>query len=623
MTRPTWWSQRFAAEGGAAAEGISKQLGRPPMDPLTILLRESAQNSWDARRPDSVVEYRIQIRTLGADAEAWRRLLLPGPMGGRQDAGLNDALCPGRFLITISDRGTRGLGGPLRADERSPDGVVPNFVQFLRNVGEPSDQEFGGGTYGFGKGILYGVSSAHTILVSTHCLDGLGHDRRLMAASLAHSFYEADVRYTGRHWWGDCKDDVPDPITDDAAVEHARTLSLPEFDQQTGTDIVIIGADLGLETGVDGDEVPRTPQQAGEFLASSILWNLWPKLGSEVRPESMRFLVEVDGQKIAMPAPSSVPRLRDFVHALDAIHQGDARRYERSRQPLHGGDINVRTCASDPNLGRDAGRVVDSAAPFSAPYRHIARMRAAELVVDYFEGNEHPDPLLGYAGVFLASHEADAAFAASEPPTHDDWVDRGLAGSQRGVVQGSRKFIRGSIADHLPQAIGSGATLAGLGRFASQLAGLASASGLGVGGTARTSTDADDRDGVPGRNDTPDRSGRGRRSGRPSIVRGPDIRIHDGVPMIVAHVLMPSSPTPCRLVLRPHVVLEGGGRESEPPMGETAPHVLGWWRLNEPQWASREAALHVTPHPTEQVFGVAVAYMADVTVRFELESEDL
>ncbi len=605
------------------------------MDPLTILVRESAQNSWDARLPDSVVDYRIRIRTLGADADVWRRLLLPGPMSGRQDASLDAALRPDRFFITISDRGTRGLGGPLRADEKSPDGVVPNFVQFLRNVGEPSDQEFGGGTYGFGKGILYSVSSAHTILVDTRCLDGLGHDRRLMAASLAHSFYDADIRYTGRHWWGDCGGDVPDPIVGDEAAVHARTLGLPGFGEQTGTDIVIIGADLGVEVGADGDESPRTPQQAGEFLASSILWNLWPKLGSETRPQVMQFLIDVDGHVIDVPAPSSVPQLRGFVHALDDIHQGNALRYQRTRPPRHGGDMSIQTCASDPLLGREAGRIIDSAAAINPPYRHIARMRQAELVVDYFEGSEHPDPLLGYTGVFAASHEADAAFAASEPPTHDDWVDRGLAISQRGVVRGSRTFIKNTIEHHLPQVAGGGATLAGLGRFASQLAGLASASGLGAGGAARLSTGADTRDGVGdastgnGSDNSADRSqasngsGSGRRPARPSIVRGPDVRIQDGAPMVIAHVLMPPSPRSRKLTLRPHVVLEGGGTESEPPTGARALHVLGWWRLSEPHWASQDAALTVAPETTEQVFGVAVGYVPDVTIRFDLVSEDL
>ncbi|WP_426564275.1 hypothetical protein ACPPVT_00090 [Angustibacter sp. McL0619] len=638
MNPPQWWSQRFAAEGGAAAEGISKQLGRPPLDLLTILVRESAQNSWDARLPDGVVDFSIRIHTLGDDAQIWRRTLLPGPKGQR-DTGLEEALVPGRHLLIVSDRGTRGLGGPLRADEKAAEGVVPNFVQFLRNVGEPSDQEYGGGTYGFGKGILYMVSSAHAILVDTKCQDGAAHERRLMGASLAHSFYEGDVRYTGRHWWGDCSDDVPDPVTGEQAAGISNLLGLPGFGTgETGSDIVILGADLGSESGEDGEESPRTPVGAGEFLASSILWHLWPKAGSPTRRAGMRFRVTVEGQDVPMPAPSSIPQLQGFVKALDQVRQGDSTRYERSVAPLHGGDINIQACPADPMRGRDASRIVGSASSISAPYRHIARMRTAELVVDYLEGHEHPDPLLGYVGVFVGSRDADPDFAASEPPTHDDWVERGLTGRARGVVRGSKQFIRNAIAAQLPQPTGAGSQLAGLGRFASQLAGLASVSGLGVGGVGRidgsVAMSTHDTDAAAagtglegtapgGASDAAGTAPKRRRAERPSIIHGPVVELHGGEPMVVAHIKLPAASTPRRLSLTPHVVLEGGGRESEPPAGLGAPDVVGWWPLNGSAWLANGPNVTVAPAATADVLGVAVRYTADVTIRFELDSEDL
>ncbi|WP_315093519.1 hypothetical protein [uncultured Cellulomonas sp.] len=631
MSNPQWWSQQFAAEGGAAAEGISKQLGRPPIDPLTILVRESAQNSWDARLPGSVVDYTVTIRTLGDDASIWAEHLLPGPKGGQRDTGLRDALARGSQLLIISDRGTRGLGGPLRANQRAPEGVVPNFVQFLRNVGEPSDQEYGGGTYGFGKGILYGVSNAHAIVVDTHCDDSGADDRRLMGASLAHSFYEGDTRYTGRHWWGDCTDDIPDPVVGTDAAELSRMLGLPGFDDgRTGTDIVILGADLGAEGDEAGDDTPRTPLEAGEFLASSILWHLWPKAGSSTRPEGMRFRVAVNGQDVPVPSPSSVPELQSFVRALDRIHEGDSRPYARKTAPLLAGHINIQPCPAVPSFARDPGRVVRSAASIRESYRHVARMRTAELVVDYFEGPEHPDPLLGYAGVFLASHEADSDFAASEPPTHDDWVERGLVGRQRGVVRDSRAFIRSAVGAYLPDSVGPGVALAGLGQFSAQLAGLSTTSGLGVGGVARVGP-ADPA--VPGKAEgsgegtasgATSRPASGRRqSRRASIIEGPAVRLQGDRPMVVAHVSVPPAPGARRLTITPQVVLEGGGRESDPPSGASALQIVGWWQLDHDVWASTGSSLTVAPSTSERVFGFAMHYAPDVTVRFDLASEDL
>lgn len=230
---PTWWSQPFAPEGSAAAEGIVKQLGRPSLDPLTVLIREAAQNSWDARLGHTPVRFGLSLRRLGDAAETWRRQLLPPP-DPRADITLTDALSPDSLVLVVSDRDTVGLGGPLRAGHRPPAGERPDFVQFMRNIGEPNDNQFGGGTYGFGKGIYYRVSQISTILVDTRNRESGPTARRLMGSSLGPSWFDADDRrYTGRHWWGSVIDDVPDPLLGDHAAAVAEQLGLPDSETNT------------------------------------------------------------------------------------------------------------------------------------------------------------------------------------------------------------------------------------------------------------------------------------------------------------------------------------------------------------------------------------------------------
>lgn len=73
MTEPAWHSQTFPPEGASAAEGIRNQLGRPELDLLTILVRESAQNSWDARTGHAAVDYHLDLKIVSpAHAPAWR-----------------------------------------------------------------------------------------------------------------------------------------------------------------------------------------------------------------------------------------------------------------------------------------------------------------------------------------------------------------------------------------------------------------------------------------------------------------------------------------------------------------------------------------------------------------------
>ncbi len=269
-----WWSQPFAPEGSAAAEGLVQHLGRPALDPLTVLVREAVQNSWDARLGDGVVTFDIDVRLLGARTAAWREVLLPGP-ASESNVDLDRALRPDAAVVVVSDRNTVGLGGPLRAGTKAQGDEKADFVQFLRNVGEPSDHKFGGGTYGFGKGIFYRLSRTGAILVDTKTAVGGPAGRRLMGAALGHSWYRGDRRFTGRHWWGVvAPDDIPDPAVDEQAAEIADVLGLPGFaDGRPGTDIVILAADLGV-TGAEPDTRPRTPHESATLLSSSVLWNV-------------------------------------------------------------------------------------------------------------------------------------------------------------------------------------------------------------------------------------------------------------------------------------------------------------------------------------------------------------
>lgn len=610
--KPEWWSQPFPPEGGPAGEGIAQQLGRPALDPLTVLVREAAQNSWDARQDDlQPVRFTMDLRRLGSRADTWQSTLLPGPRmdGDKGVSPLEESLTADSYVLIISDRNTRGLGGPLRADERGPDGVPANFVQFLRNVGEPSDHEFGGGTFGYGKGILYGLSASRTILVDSHTIDGLGSPRRLMGSALGHSFHGDDVRYTGRHWWGVEEGSVTNPVGEPRASELAESLGMPGFHpHEFGTDIAIVGFDLGFAAGDDGEARARTHREAGVYLASSILWNLWPKMGSLIRSEKMIFSVLVDGEPIVIPQPDDHPLLRGFSLALDAIYQGDAIGFTRTVEPRHAGDLALLSWPTNPvGLGADS-EVTLAASPLESPMHHIARMRVPELVVDYYEGPLRSDAQLGYLGVFRATREADLFFALSEPPTHDDWVTQGLAGAARGVVRGCRSFIGKSVSDRFLSAEqAAGTDAAGLGHLSVSLASLIPAtSGLGP------ATQGNER---PGGDGGSGQTGTGRR--RPRVVTAPHVEIIDGVPCVVADVLMPTSDKPVEVEALAFVGVDGGARESDPPLGGPTPSVVRWGSADHALSLSN-SRVTVPPAVADTLWQVQLQYVEDAVVGLEI-----
>ncbi|MER7457512.1 hypothetical protein [Micromonospora sp. NPDC126480] len=572
-----WWSQPFAPEGSAAAEGIVKQLGRPALDPLTVLVREAAQNSWDARLPDGVVEFGVDVRVLGEDVDAWREVLLPGPTSD-SSVHLDKVLRPEAVVLVVSDRNTVGLGGPLRAGERARDDETPDFVQFLRNVGEPSDHEFGGGTYGFGKGIFYRLSRIGAILVDTNTAAGGPACRRLMGAALGHSWYLGDRRFTGRHWWGRvAADNVPDPILAEQADSVAKYLGLPGFaDGRTGTDVVVLAADLG-STGSESYPRERTPAEAAIFIASSILWNLWPKMIPDERGRYMRFVVGVDGSRVTVPEPDSFDELAPFVEAMHDVRAGKGVSYARTVPPRNAGSFALALGAADSGNTR---LMIGAAKPFDGPSHHVARMRVAELVVDYLPGPLHPDTRLSYGGVFKASEDADALFASAEPPTHDDWIAKGLSGSARGVVLGVRTFIQKQLDEKLgfgAQAGGSGGQ--GLGELSALLAGVVPgpvALGHDIDGSSGPSSFSGGRGAGPMTGGGSSGGSSPRRGGKPRLTGAPSLQIHQGHPYLVALVTVPADSRARIVAADVEVVVEGGGRESEPPLGAAVPQVMQW-----------------------------------------------
>lgn len=569
---PRWWSQPFAAEGGQTAQGIKRQLGRPSLPEYAVLVREAVQNSWDARIGDEIT-VRISLERLGRRAVAWRDLFanesLPGD-NGKTLAKLNSD----SWLLTVSDRGTKGLGGPIRANEAYSHDVEANFVQFLRNAGEPRDKALGGGTYGFGKGIFYRISEPGTILVDTLNDEENDNSRRLMGASLGEIFEDEDgFRFTGRHWWGQVTGEIPDPVMGDAAAGIADQLGLPGFaDGRTGTDVVVVAPNLEI------DDLEGDPERLMRRIRTYVYWHLWPKLGSTKRDPAIRFELTLDGETLEMPPISQIPVLREFAGSLDDIEAGEGEDFTMSTHRARFGVLGTMTTNYVIGMSlrspTPVAREILEASPLRSdpaqpePYRHICRMRPAELVVDYLAGEAMPDSNVGYVGVFRAAESVDEVFAEAEPPTHDAWETAALTGYARGIVTHSRVWIRDQCSALVAARTGGSPKIVqGLGRMSGRLGGILAAAG----GTRATIEDT---------------VGATRRTGGSSS-SGPGLRFHrrsrvsvvGGEACVETAIEVPATLAgKADLVATAKVILARGRRESESeaPIGAERPEILGW-----------------------------------------------
>lgn len=415
-------SEPFSASGNLAADGYRKLLGAPSISLLQTVVREAVQNSCDASLGDRPTEVLFRLRTLTPEQSSvlWDKVFASLPAGGdsgRELQGLRQS--PVRVL-EIADFGTGGLAGPTRADLAPDPGEPTDFINFLRNVGAARDTNQGGGTYGYGKTSLYLASRCSTIVVDSQTTFRGSSTRRLMAAQLSSAFKAKDDkgtqrRFTGRHWWGvpSPEGDHVDPLEGEAAVELSTQLGLPDRNRRSkGTTIMIVDPLLG-----EGSD-----QDVAQGLAEALLWFFWPRL-LETTPAEKRlnFRLVIEDREMVLPAPEQTPPLDLFARAMndlrDSPYAGETIRSQRPIADL--GRLRIVSGMRGERLDGYAGE--DSLFPVRSC--HIAVMRPVELVVRYYKGHPLPDDLLEWAGVFVASSEpeVEAAFAASEPPAHDDW----------------------------------------------------------------------------------------------------------------------------------------------------------------------------------------------------------
>ncbi|WP_319450320.1 MULTISPECIES: hypothetical protein [unclassified Mycobacterium] len=432
MTALQRFSEPYSATGGLAAIGVLNQLGRPDAEALEVLVREAVQNCWDAKRPDSP-GIRVEIGRSTLDAENATRLKDTVLVDPPPALPLADEVRGGMQTLYVADFGTHGLAGPTRADRP---GEPRDFVDFVRNIGQPPDKDFGGGSFGYGKAAFYIASAAKTVVIDTLCeVAPRKYERRLLGCALGGTFDLAGVPYTGRHWWGRISDGTPEPVTGDEADRIAGHLGLPPRvgSDGRGTTVLVVAPSVSIET-VDGVDSTM------EFIAESIAWNFWPRMidtpGGARR--TMEFSLSDCGKSVRIPNPRTHQRLRGFVEAMDRLRQEPGEDLDDLSM-----DCEIRSLRPVRRLGRltiQKGPVAPADLPdrplprgariTSAGVHHVALMRTPELVVTYLAGATPVTGRLGYAGVFKCGLDADDMFKAAEPPTHDEWVYRSVHDKQ-------------------------------------------------------------------------------------------------------------------------------------------------------------------------------------------------
>jgi len=571
-------SEKTGPLGGITAEGMINVLGCPPFDRLTLVLREAAQNAWDARSrgggDDPVPELRVRIRTLtAAQAGAFRQLFSDQ---GSEPAAKNEfaqslSLVRPIRVLEICDFGTVGLRGPV--DPRQPlDGQSSNFRNFFFDLGVAHPTSGDGGTYGYGRSSLYLASDARTILVDSLALEPIGVERRFMACRIGHayerrSFLGAGTRHTGRHFWGRKDDESIFPVIGADAVTISSSLGMPVRDTtDSGTSILIPWP----EADTDGVR--------GQALVEVLLCHLWPKMVSTKGPRAMRFSVEDEGRSVQMPRVANHPVYSLFAAALLAARErsadSGAREIKLQKPEMVTGHLGLEVGAEMPPVGPDSNEAEGSRflSPVEGGAHHVALMRPSELVVRYLEVPNARLDGRAWAGVFLCSADSAVqnAFARSEPPAHDDWLPDRLEDKQ------DRRLVNRTIKHLVPLAVrdafGAARLAAAAGGNGTSLAAAADAFSRGFLTGNGTSAAPQARTGGSGRTGTGSRA-RPRLSG--PVLDG--LRFEAGLRIATYRVgIVGAMKKGVTLVASASVASDSAQGDIEVPAGVTPPNVLGW-----------------------------------------------
>lgn len=333
----------------------------------------------------------------------------------------------------------------------------------------------------------------------------------------------------------------------------------------------------------------------------------------------MEFHVYAENEEIPLPEPEKLVEMAPFVAALREVRAGAGISYKRTVAPRHAGSVALAVTASS---GLSDSLAVRSACPFEGAPHHIARMRTAELVVDYLSGPSSIDPRLAYGGVFKASLEADHVFASSEPPTHDAWVAGGLSGAAKGVVQNLNRFLRAEIDKRINphRSVTSEESGQGLGKLSARLGtlipgvgasnGSGGGSGSGSGGASGNGSGSGGAGGGKG-------SGSGN-SAKPRLVGEPTLQLHQGSLRFIAGVSVPASTSAISIRASVDVVLDGGSTESSAPGGADVPEIIEWHRADGSEIFSGPMLSLPAGPATEWL--VHASYVDDAAVRFRVST---
>lgn len=474
MIQPLQWFPKRFSPGDMDASGGDRLLGKTELSRLAVLIRETAQNSWDARNEGGRPLFGVSLRR--TDFRLREDLVILLSEGRR--TGLDSLRRRANFrILEIYDRGTKGLDGPA---DLSPagEGRSARFQDLILKFGVSHNNGTTGGTYGFGKTAAFAYSGLGTVIYWTRCRNPQGElEDRFIVSAFGESYQERGIQYTGRHWWGTVSDDGESvlPLIGQQAVEFGEKLFERGYEKgETGTSILIFDPLIADEE--DAAETTEEPldrfasdpvEMEGDFARRAhhaIRANLWPKIvpapGESDSPMALELRVNRESVDLGDAGTGALALWGSGLNAIRALRSGS----EEISTP-HGLPVKVievtwhgklighlalvrRIPATESYLEFDD---LDPARADESRLLRIALMRGqAELVVTTVDWVRREAPAgTDWLAVYKSADEFDDRYAEAEPPAHDNWVTEGSSSDSSKIIRHTKIRVRQRITEEI------------------------------------------------------------------------------------------------------------------------------------------------------------------------------
>ena len=227
-------------------------LSNTNLDSADLVIRESLQNSYDARISERVpVDFTIHGYSLSERNSDFLKHMLER-CNSESSISFSRSIHPGLFCIEIHDRNAVGLNGPYqkfgsRNEEIPTSEGKSNYRDFVWSMGGSKGSN-SGGSFGVGKTSLFIISRIKTVCIYSRTLFEGRYQSRFIIKRFCKPNNDDSTPYI-QFWYGDYRNEgdanisvnIPKPFLDGEADEIARSLGLSVYQgSDTGTTSLIL-----------------------------------------------------------------------------------------------------------------------------------------------------------------------------------------------------------------------------------------------------------------------------------------------------------------------------------------------------------------------------------------------